>query len=167
MTMKRILVIGCPESGKTVFAKRLKRKTGLPLYHLDDMMFWRRGRHTMINNKGYVRLSETLEKDEWILDGHYDYTLEERFERCDTVFFLDIPSDFCLERKRKQYGGRDFGEYERVLKERFEAYDTEYRPHAYELLEEYKDKNIIIFRSYREMKRYKIISKRPRLSIFR
>lgn len=33
--MKRILVIGCPGSGKSYFSKKLAKKTGLPLCHLD------------------------------------------------------------------------------------------------------------------------------------
>lgn len=37
--MKKILVIGCPGSGKSTFARRLRDRTGLPLYPLD--LLWR------------------------------------------------------------------------------------------------------------------------------
>lgn len=37
---QRILVIGCPGSGKTTFALRLAAKTGLPMFHMD----WRADR---------------------------------------------------------------------------------------------------------------------------
>ena len=33
--MKRVIVIGCPGSGKTTFAEKLHKNTGLPLFHLD------------------------------------------------------------------------------------------------------------------------------------
>ena len=33
--MKRVIVIGCPGSGKTTFAEKLHKNTGLPLYYLD------------------------------------------------------------------------------------------------------------------------------------
>jgi|GEM_PF-2584017 len=33
--MKKILVIGCPGSGKSTFARRLRDRTGLPLYPID------------------------------------------------------------------------------------------------------------------------------------
>ena len=33
--MKRAIVIGRPGAGKSTFARKLKDKTGLPLYYLD------------------------------------------------------------------------------------------------------------------------------------
>lgn len=37
--MKKIIVIGCPGSGKSTFSKELHKITGIPLFHL-DMMYW-------------------------------------------------------------------------------------------------------------------------------
>ena len=34
---KRIIILGCSGSGKSTFAKKLKVKTDLPLYHLDNI----------------------------------------------------------------------------------------------------------------------------------
>ena len=36
--MKRIMIIGCPGSGKSTFARGLAEKTGLPLYYLHDIL---------------------------------------------------------------------------------------------------------------------------------
>ncbi|MBD5208166.1 MAG: AAA family ATPase [Bacteroidales bacterium] len=33
--MKRVIVIGCPGTGKSTFARKLAAKTGLPLHYLD------------------------------------------------------------------------------------------------------------------------------------
>ena len=33
--MKKIIIIGCPGSGKTTFAEKLQRATNLPLYYLN------------------------------------------------------------------------------------------------------------------------------------
>jgi adenylate kinase family enzyme len=40
--MKRIAIIGCGGSGKTVLATQLGAKLGLPVPHL-DRLFWRAG----------------------------------------------------------------------------------------------------------------------------
>ena len=37
--MKKVIVIGCPGSGKSTFSKKLNTITGIPLYHL-DMIYW-------------------------------------------------------------------------------------------------------------------------------
>ena len=37
--MKKVIVIGCPGSGKSTFSKKLNEITNIPLYHL-DLMFW-------------------------------------------------------------------------------------------------------------------------------
>ena len=46
MRMERVLVIGCPGSGKSTFARALAERTGLPLYYL-DMLFHRPDRTTV------------------------------------------------------------------------------------------------------------------------
>ena len=38
--MKKVIVIGCPGSGKSTFARALHNKTGIPLYHLDMEHTW-------------------------------------------------------------------------------------------------------------------------------
>ena len=37
--MKKVIVIGCPGSGKSTFSKSLHKITNIPLFHL-DMIFW-------------------------------------------------------------------------------------------------------------------------------
>ena len=44
--MKKIIVIGCPGSGKSTFARVLHNKTGIPLYHL-DLMYWNADKTTV------------------------------------------------------------------------------------------------------------------------
>ncbi len=35
--MKKIIILGCPGSGKSTFAKKLADKTEIVLYHLADL----------------------------------------------------------------------------------------------------------------------------------
>lgn len=94
--MKRVLVIGCPGSGKSTFARRLQKITDLPLYYL-DMLFWNADKTTVSKEVFDLRLDEVLKKEEWIIDGNYSRTMERRLERCDTVFFLDYDVQVCVD----------------------------------------------------------------------
>lgn len=44
--MKKIIIIGCPGSGKSTFSKALRNLTGLSLYHL-DMLKWNSDKTTV------------------------------------------------------------------------------------------------------------------------
>ena len=94
--MKRVIVIGCPGSGKSTFARMLQKITDLPLYYL-DMLFWNADKTTVSKEVFDLRLDEVLKKEEWIIDGNYSRTMERRLERCDTVFFLDYDVQVCVD----------------------------------------------------------------------
>lgn len=71
--MKKIMVIGCPGSGKSTFSRELYSKTGIPLYHL-DMMYWNADKTTVEKDVFLERLLTVLDKNEWIIDGNYAST---------------------------------------------------------------------------------------------
>lgn len=101
--MQRIIVIGCPGSGKTTFSNKLAATTGLPLYHLDAI--WHKADRTHISRDEFdERLTEILERDSWIIDGHYSRTLERRMAACDTVILFDLPLADCLSGARARLG---------------------------------------------------------------
>ncbi len=103
MRMERVLVIGCPGSGKSTFARALAERTGLPLYYL-DMLFHRPDRTTVSHGDFDAALGRLLAEDRWILDGNYARTLPVRLARCDRVFWLDYPTELCLESVRGRRG---------------------------------------------------------------
>ena len=150
--MKKIIVIGCPGSGKSTVSRALHNKTGIPLYHL-DMMYWNADK-TMVEKSVFIeRLSTVLEKDEWIIDGNYGSTMELRMAACDTVIFLDYPLDVCLdgirERRGKSRSDMPWREPEEDAEfiEFIKNYNEQQKPKVLELLEKYGDKNIIILES--------------------
>ena len=157
--MKRIMIIGCPGSGKSTFARALAAKTGLPLYYL-DMMYWNLDRTTKPKEEFRAALRETVSLPEWIIDGNYGSTLEIRMEVCDTVIFLDYPVEVCIagveERRGKPRPDMPWVETEPDLEfiEFIKKYNEESRPKVIELLEKYKEKNIIIFKSRAEADEY-------------
>ena len=150
--MKKVIVIGCPGSGKSTVSRALHNKTGIPLYHL-DMMYWNADKTTVEKSVFLERLSAVLEKDEWIIDGNYSSTMELRMVACDTVIFLDCPLDVCLDgiRERRGKPRSDMPWIETEEDEEFiefiKSYNDQKKPKVLELLEKYCDKNIIIITS--------------------
>ena len=160
--MKKIIVIGCPGSGKSTFARALHNITGIPLFHL-DMMYWNPDRTKVPREIFQERLENALVQECWIIDGNYNRTMEMRMQACDTVFFLDYPAEVCLEGvcARKGTKRTDLpwveGEEEEVEAEFLEfirSFREESRPHILELLEKYADKQIHVFRSREEADRF-------------
>ncbi len=157
--MKKVIVIGCPGSGKSTFARALREKTGLPLYHLDQL-YWNADKTTVEKSVFLDRLSRVLGEEKWILDGNYASTMERRFAACDTVFFLDYPLDVCLDgvkaRRGKPRGDMPWIETEedKEFIEFIKSFQKEQRPKIIALLQKYREKNIVTFISRSQSEDY-------------
>lgn len=155
--MKKIMVIGCPGSGKSTFSRTLHKITDIPLFHL-DMMYWNADRTTVDKSIFRERLINTIQKDEWIIDGNYGSTIELRLQACDTVIFLDYPLDICLSgiRERKGKARTDMpwieneDEEDAEFIEFIKNYNFQSRPKVMELLDKYPHKDIYIFKNRNE-----------------
>ena len=154
--MRKIIIIGCPGSGKTTFAEKLRGKTNIELFHLDAI--WHRADRTHISRDDFdERLGEILALDSWIIDGNYSRTLERRLVASDTVFLFDLPTDVCLDGAISRLGKEKCdmpwidAELDPSFKAEIERFTVENLPVIYELLEKYKDtKEVVIFKSRRE-----------------
>ncbi len=93
--MRRILIIGSGGAGKSTLARRLARKLGLEVLHLDKF-YWRPGWVETPKDEWRRKVEELCAGDEWVMDGNYSGTLDVRLARCDTVVFLDLPRRVCL-----------------------------------------------------------------------
>lgn len=93
--MERICIIGCSGSGKTTLARKLGEKLKLPVVHL-DRLWWTGNWENVTREEFDARLSEELEKPQWIIDGNYNRTMPQRLEKCDTVIYLDFNRFVCL-----------------------------------------------------------------------
>ncbi len=157
--MKKVIVIGCPGSGKSTFSRALSEKTHLPLHHL-DLLYWNSDRTTVSKEVFCERLQNVLVLDRWIIDGNYGSTMEMRMAECDTVIFLDFSLEVCIGGIRQRQGKlrpdmpwietEDDEEFLEFIKN----YNTQSRPKVLELLEKYKEKNIVIFKSREEADAY-------------
>lgn len=155
--MQKIMVIGCPGSGKSTLSRALHEITGLLVYHL-DMLNWNADRTTVEKEVFRTRLAEVIAKDSWIMDGNYASTLELRMQACDTVFFLDYPLEVCMkgimERRGKERPDMPWVEPVDEVDEEFiefvKNYNSENRPAVMALLEKFADRDIFIFKSRSE-----------------
>ena len=154
-TMNKVIIIGCPGSGKSTFSKALHEKTGLPLYHL-DMLYWNSDRTTVSKELFRERLQKVLEESSWIIDGNYGSTIELRLKECDTVFFLDYSTDVCIEgvRERKGKVRTDMPwvetEFDPEFREYILHFAAERLPYIYQCLNNARGKRVVIFHSREE-----------------
>ena len=62
----KVLILGCPGAGKSTFARKLRDKTGLPLFYL-DMIKHKLDRTTITSDEFDKKLREILDKSQWIM----------------------------------------------------------------------------------------------------
>ena len=130
--MQKVIIIGCPGSGKTTFAEKLNKITGLPLYHLDAI--WHKSDKTHITREDFDKhISDIFDTPGWIIDGNYNRTMEIRLKQCDTVFLFDLPTELCIQ-----------GATERLGKARYDLpwIDKELSPEFKQSIEEFPIKSL-------------------------
>lgn len=158
--MKRVLVIGSPGAGKSTFARRLRERTGLPLYYLDQIWHCSDGSH--LSEKEFDdRLDELLKQERWIIDGNYSRTLVRRLAACDTVFLLDYPTDLCLLGAASRIGRKREDlpwieqEFDAEFKQHIINFPQKRLPQIYQLLQSIREeKAVIIFKTREEADTY-------------
>ena len=154
--MKRIIVIGCPGSGKSVLSTSLGQITKIPLHHL-DMMYWNSDKTTVSREIFLSRLHEVLSEDEWIIDGNYSSSMDMRISACDTVIFLDYPTEVCIDGVKGRIGTKRADmpwvetEEDVEFMEYIKGFSESQRPAILALIDKYREqKEIIILKSREE-----------------
>ena len=158
--MKKAIVIGCPGSGKTTFAEKLRDASGLPLYYLDAI--WHKPDRTHIPREEFdLRMTGILALDEWIIDGNYSRTVERRIAAADTIFLFDLPTEACIDGATRRLGKERYDmpwidrELDPRLKEEIESFGTKNLPALYRFLDKYRDgRQIVVFHSRAEADEY-------------
>jgi len=97
--MERVVILGTGGAGKTTLAHELSRRTGLPVVYL-DVVFWKPGWTRASPDEDGRDFAAAIAGDRWILEGDF-LSVEDgdaRFDRADTVVFLDLTRRTCLRR---------------------------------------------------------------------
>ena len=148
----KIIVLGCPGSGKSTFAKRLHARTGLPLIHLDNI-WWKPDRTHISRDEFDMQLAVLLQGEKWIMDGDYSRTYEVRFRACDTIIFLDYSEEECMngiiDRVGKSRTDIPWVEHriDPELVELVRNYNRANRPILYSLMDKYPERQTLIFKT--------------------
>lgn len=149
---QKIILLGCPGSGKSTISKKLRDATGLPLFHLDNI-WWKPDKSHISRAEFDQKLEEILSGDRWIIDGDYSRTVEIRFKSCDTVIFLDYSFEECMNGIKERVGKKrtDMPWTEQTLDpelvKQVENYERDNRPVILSLFEKYPDVNRLVFKS--------------------
>ena len=122
------------------------------------MLYWNADKTIVDKPVFRERLTHALTQDAWIIDGNYASTMELRMQHCDTVIFLDYPTELCLEGIRARLGkprpdmpwAEPEQEPDAEFLETVKTYPQKHRPTVLALLDKYADKTIYQFRSRRE-----------------
>ncbi len=155
----KAIVIGCPGSGKSTFAKMLSEYTNTPLCYLDSIN-WNSDKTTVVREVFDKRLSEVLQKDEWIIDGNYMRTMEMRMAKADVIYLFDLPTDVCIDGVRERLGKKheDLPWIETEIDDEFikfiKDFRTESLPKIYELTYKYSNIKTIVFKSRQDAEKY-------------
>ena len=174
--MNKVCIVGCGGSGKSTFAGKLGKITGIPVYYL-DVYFWNAGWVERNREEWNSIVRGLLKNDKWIIDGNFERTQDIRFADADTIIYLDLPRYKCLmnvlkrrfiyrNKKRPDmaegcYEGFDFSFYKWIWK--FKKTDGKKTTDRFERLK--REKDIIVLKNYREMEEYleRLYTKMPPL----
>lgn len=158
--MKRVMIIGCPGSGKTTLSHEIAKILRLPLYHL-DLVMWQENWTAVPYQEFIAEQNKIIATESWVVDGNFTKSIPARIMASDTIVFLDVPRFICLYRLLKRYvkyfgknrpdmGG---GNKEAIKWAQFKFVMTYPRTKVYGFLKEVpSDKRLFILRSHQDTK---------------
>ena len=160
--MKKIALIGSGGSGKSTLARKLGEKLTIEVYHL-DALFWKPNWTPTSKEEQRKIQNELVKKEEWIIDGNYNGTMDIRLSAVDTIIFIDINRVICIYRVLKrmiQYRGKSRPDMADGVNERLDFdflkwvwdYPKTKKPIVLKKLEQLpNDKKVIILKTPREV----------------
>ncbi len=126
------------------------KKKKIPVLHLDSIK-WDKEWKSIDDSLVLPQVSEFMAKDDWIIDGYYNYLLyNERLEQADLIVLLLLPRLTCFYRALKRTKSRRKDGYKNDLNWWFVKFTlfgcrNKERQQTYaEISEKYKDKTVVL-----------------------
>jgi adenylate kinase family enzyme len=98
--LRRVLIVGSSNAGKTTLGDRLATRLGVPFFEL-DALHWDRDWTPVADEVFRARVEQALADagDGWVIDGNYEGKLgDSLWRQADTAVFLDLPLSVLLYR---------------------------------------------------------------------
>lgn len=134
---QKMIIIGCPGSGKSYLSRYLKDYSKLPLYHLDNLYWF--GDYDHISEEEFVgKVNKIMETDKWIIDGHFKSSIEARIKNAQAIIYFNLNGKVCVngvKHRIKYHSIRDdMPCVEKVLDKEFETCMLNFRKNNHESL---------------------------------
>ena len=156
----RISIVGGSGSGKSTLCNILSKELNLPAIHLDAINF--NSNWVEINKKERDNIiAQKSDEDKWIIDGNYNKTLKERFDKADLIIWLDYSTFAQLKGVLKRYFKFRKSERPEIpgCKERIDftflkyviTYNKKKRPKLVDTLNTIPKEKVLIFKNQRSL----------------
>jgi adenylate kinase family enzyme len=94
--MQRIVVVGTTGSGKTMLARELAKRLGIPYVEL-DALYWEPQWTEPTVEVFRERVSRAVSGEAWVVDGNYSKVRDLVWPRADTVVWVDFSLPVILQ----------------------------------------------------------------------
>ncbi len=156
----RISIVGGSGSGKSTLCNILSKELDLPAIHLDAINYEPNWVEIDKTERDNIILSKAQD-DKWVIDGNYNKTLKERFDKADLIIWLDYSTLKQLHGILKRYFTTRNSERPEIpgCKERLESefikyvltYNKKKRPVILDYLKDVPKEKVLIFKHQKDL----------------
>lgn len=159
----RISIVGGSGTGKSTLCDILSKKFDLPAIHLDAINFNANWVEIDKNERDRI-ISAKSKEEKWVIDGNYNKTLKERFDKADLIIWLDYSTTMQLKGVLKRYFKTRNNERPEIpgCKERLDfqflkyvaTYNKKKRPIIVDYLKDIPKDKVLIFKKQKDLNKW-------------
>lgn len=98
---RRINVIGTSGSGKSTFARQLAHQLSVPYIEMDQL-FWQPNWQQTPDEKFFLKIATEIAQDSWVLDGNYSRSQPLKWQKTQSIIWLDYSFTLTMYRAIKR-----------------------------------------------------------------